>query len=422
MLGDSVGDTVKKLCPIGRLLQCGWQPSVPTNQPKPPAPHVSLCSGHLFPRPSPKNSMSGHRTPPGQTFLCGTDDRFCLAALMILESLEKGSQWLSFRSFAIGLPSFHLQWGHSSRVMSNTAASSSPDLGKGYLQVWWMASSFDPHWRCGCLWHGQRGSCRGRFPNCSIWYGVVAKRAARDMFPVSNCKGYMSTPWALGGQPCKATPQASRKDPPFFLYGLALQVLHTFTKGLFQGMGMICTGGLCLLMAAVHITSASQIMAVQWAITSLIASVVLASFWCMVVPILDTSLLWWESMVALVVSSHPMATFISLCSWSTSSGKAPGSALGESQSMEQREHWLQSELLMQGGWWVTDWDSGEDVIGYGCMLWCLWGSGHWLQHGWACFLQAEWVFYSGGGGAPKATDGSFLPGMMYWETGIDIMG
>ena len=56
------------------------------------------------------------------------------------------------------------------------------------------------------------GCCRGGFPNCSGWLGVVAKREARDIFPVSNCKGYMNTPWALGVQACKAALHASRKD------------------------------------------------------------------------------------------------------------------------------------------------------------------------------------------------------------------
>ena len=46
------------------------------------------------------------------------------------------------------------------------------------------------------------------------------------------------------------------------------------------------------------------------------------------VLVLDTSLLWWESMEVLVVSSCPKAAFISLCCQSTSSDRAPGSVLG----------------------------------------------------------------------------------------------
>ena len=37
---------------------------------------------------------------------------------------------------------------------------------------------------------------------------VVAKRAAKDMFPTSNSKGYMSTPKTSVGQACKAAPHA----------------------------------------------------------------------------------------------------------------------------------------------------------------------------------------------------------------------
>ena len=42
-----------------------------------------------------------------------------------------------------------------------------------------------------------------------------------------------------------------------------------------------------------------------------------ASFWWMAVSVSDTCPVWWGSMDVLVVSSHPMALFISLCSQST---------------------------------------------------------------------------------------------------------
>ena len=117
---------------------------------------------------------------------------------MILESLENASQWLSFRSFARGLLSFHLWWCHSSGVTSNTAASSSPWCQGGCLPVRWMASLFDPQWRWRCLWHSWRGCCGGGSPIAVASWGVVTKKPARDIFPVSNCKQYMSTLWALG--------------------------------------------------------------------------------------------------------------------------------------------------------------------------------------------------------------------------------
>ena len=71
-------------------------------------------------------------------------------------------------------------------------------------------------------------------------------------------------------------------------------------------------------MAVVHVASAPQMAAVQRALDSLMA-----------VLVLDTSLLWWESMEALVVSSYPMAMFISPCSQSTSSDRVPRSVLGQ---------------------------------------------------------------------------------------------
>ena len=77
--------------------------------------------------------MSDCRTPPGQTFLCGIDDRLAWLPWLLGESLEKASWWLSFRSFARGLLSFCLWWGHSG-VTSNTVASSSPDLGDAASQ------------------------------------------------------------------------------------------------------------------------------------------------------------------------------------------------------------------------------------------------------------------------------------------------
>ena len=39
--------------------------------------------------------------------------------------------------------------------------------------------------------------------------GVVASMVASGTLPVRSCKGYISTPWALRGQTCKAVPQAS---------------------------------------------------------------------------------------------------------------------------------------------------------------------------------------------------------------------
>ena len=40
----------------------------------------------------------------------------------------------------------------------------------------------------------------------------MAKRVAKDMFPISNWRGILVPHGLLGGQACSATPQAVRKD------------------------------------------------------------------------------------------------------------------------------------------------------------------------------------------------------------------
>ena len=42
--------------------------------------------------------------------------------------------------------------------------------------------------------------------------GVTIRRPVRDMFPVSNCMGYITTPWASMEQAQRAAAQAHRKD------------------------------------------------------------------------------------------------------------------------------------------------------------------------------------------------------------------
>ena len=80
--------------------------------------------------------------------------------------------------------------------MSNTAASSSPDLRDAASLPDKWCHHLVPIGGVGVSDTVGGGSCGGRFPNCSGHLGVVTKRVARDMFPVSNCKGYMSTPQA----------------------------------------------------------------------------------------------------------------------------------------------------------------------------------------------------------------------------------
>ena len=84
-------------------------------------------------------------------------------------------------------------------------------------------------------------------------------------------------------------------------------------------MGVTHTGSLCLPDGAtVHVASASWITAVTVGLhlfdgLSGLGLILMQD----AVLVLDTSLLQWESMEALVVSSCPVAAFISLCSQST---------------------------------------------------------------------------------------------------------
>ena len=48
--------------------------------------------------------------------------------------------------------------------------------------------------------------------HCGGWLGEMAKRVAKEMFPVSNCRGYISFSHASGEQACSATLQAVRKE------------------------------------------------------------------------------------------------------------------------------------------------------------------------------------------------------------------
>ena len=153
----------------------------------------------------------------------------------------------------------------------------------------------------------------------------MAKTAAKDMFCIGNWRGYISIPHVSGGQACSATPQAPRNDwwslPSSSMASLCMtcilslcdccRVLAWFTQ-------VACAS----LIAAVHIPSTSQIAVVQWALASLMALAVWASFWWKVALVSDTCFLWWASMDALFVSSHLMALFISPCSQSTSLERA----------------------------------------------------------------------------------------------------
>ena len=277
-----------------------------------------------------------------------------------------------------------------------------------------MTSSFGPYWRCRCLWHGQRVCCGGGVPNCSGQLGDGHQKAARDMFPVSNYKGYMSTPWALGGQACKAAPQASRKDGnptllslwpctaslTYFHQGIVARYRHDPHRWSLPPdgnctcslcvLGCGCTVGLCLFdgLSSLGLILMQGGFSIRYQ-PSLVGVHGSPSYeqlphGCIHFPLQSKYLLWQGAWASPRVSPRL---------WS-------GWNAGCSQSFQCRRQ----------GWWVTDCNSGRDVIRPGHALQCLWGSGQWLRHRWVCSLWAEWVLYSYGGRAPKAADGSSLPG------------
>ena len=124
----------------------------------------------------------------------------------------KASQWLSLRSLTRGLPSFCLWWDHSSGVMSSPTASSSSGLG--------VVSSWSDEQDCHLVPVGGSGISDtvggeavdiGSLPTVASWRVVasIPKMVASGTLLVSSYKGYISTPWALGGQACKTAPQTS---------------------------------------------------------------------------------------------------------------------------------------------------------------------------------------------------------------------
>ena len=61
-----------------------------------------------------------------------------------------------------------------------------------------------------------------------ICYGVAVRRPLRDMFPISNCMGYISMPRDYVGQAQRATPHARLVSSPLFLDGLVFQGPYGF--------------------------------------------------------------------------------------------------------------------------------------------------------------------------------------------------
>ena len=68
------------------------------------------------------------------------------------------------------------------------------------------------------------------FPIVKAVWGVVAKSMVRGMFPGSNCKGYMSTPQALGDRLVRPPHKPLEKmgDPTFLSTWLCAPSLAYF--------------------------------------------------------------------------------------------------------------------------------------------------------------------------------------------------
>ena len=198
------------------------------------------------------------------------------------------------------------------------------------------------------------------------------------------------------------------------------QVLHTSTKELLQGIGMTCTGGLCLPDGSCSCSlcipdhSCKEGLCLLDGLSGLGPILMQSSSGIRYQP----SLVGVHGSPSCEQLPHGCIHFplqLKYLLWQgawVSPGMSPrlGNA-SPSQSSQCRRQRLG----------VTDWNSGKDVVGHDHTLWCLWRSGHWLRHGWVCSLQVKWVIYCGGGGAPKATDGSLFPGMLCWEAGIEVM-
>ena len=132
---------------------------------------------------------------------------------------------------------------------------------------------------------------------------------------------------------------------------------------------------------------------------------------------LSSSSLWWESIVALVMSSHSRAMFSYPCNWSTSSGSPAGSALGEVWSCGRGKVLATSGIFgMVSGdgewlmWVILGISSGVTACGDICegfgILTRIAGS--------SSFGLEEFSVTSLGHGAPKAPGGGSLFGLLDW--------
>ena len=159
--------------------------------------------------------------------------------------------------------------------------------------------------------------------------------------------------------------------------------------------------------------SASLIVATCKISTPLMASVAWVSFQHVAMSALHISSLHQEFRVALVVTSCSRAAFTSPCSQDTSSGRSVGLAPGGAQDCGQGEILAASNMACREGHWLTQTmpgmcssitsagDAHEEVA-------IRWGMAEPVPSrpsGSSALVE---------GRAPKATEGSFLLGMLCW--------
>ena len=274
---------------------------------------------------------------------CCASKYLCLVTQTRSESQQKVSWWFSLRPVK-NFPSFHFQWVGSLVGVAGSVASS-PDEWHHHLDV-------------GDVYAVGQGVSGAGSPMAVDGWGEMTKRAAKDMFPINNCRGYMSTPCDSEGQTCSTTLQAVRKDwqslTSSSMASLSISCIHSPCDccRMWVHSAQVVSAS---LIAAAHVASASWIAVTQQTLTSLMALAVWASFWWKVVLKSDTCFLQWVSMDTLVVSRGPMVLLISSCSWSTSSERALGSipgwvlgcgaagtlvALGVSDARVREDEWL----------------------------------------------------------------------------------
>ena len=133
---------------------------------------------------------------------------------MTSDSLEKASWWGSFRAFTAGLPLFFLQWGHSLGMSSMSAISSSSCLGMGtpWSEEW--CKHFAPACGAGIFdILGMEDAGAGPLSAMVLSWAVadIPRMVASSTSPVRSHRGYRSIPQVSGRQPHMATPKVSTK-------------------------------------------------------------------------------------------------------------------------------------------------------------------------------------------------------------------